>query len=838
VAALFYYLAGEPSNFAVTIRCYIQGNYDSGGENPGAAMNKPLIAVLFTCIVLRGCATGEGTSIGEPVMETRSPVPKEVVSDVEPTLAEASSDSDMYSFPSAPTPEVSINYVLKKPSTKILVSLINQEAERFYNLFYNFSDEWLETVIFHEVYSIDDFISVDIDLYYPDGLPEWEGFVTDSIMEWRGLWLNPLKESAYRFIDKGFQKYLVNNPPTTKHKADFSTSSFQATVYMIDDPDHLETTLLIVVRFVDYDFTSFYGVTVESSGDLVILPDILPKIPRTTSATVNVNTDHDLNRDGQKDILLEVQTYFAGGVSGTIELILWNDGDPVFLDSASLPSVTTSYGEAGESTYEIGDFNNDGWDEILVKYPRFYPFGCYWETEIMTSWIGTQKMEDWRGEAIPDTHDCDLAQVILADSLEDRIPWLEKFVASSEYEAGSTDLKAWVQLQLAISYAAQGNGVEAEVILASLYREEGDDPFLLAIHEAHEQAGPSPLAVCQALYQKAQEIGGEAGTFGSDIDRYLSPEVYPISWEPYPPRVCPYWDLLRSDLGFRLLPYDSDVDKVLSERDFPVIAQTNLNIDADADLELIAVLDVGQPLLAVIDSGDDGIRIYPIDYLFHTPVSIQSNTFDANEDGILDILIVADLGIVESLYNDSFCLPNSEDYYLLLVTIDGEHDYKSKSRVLACYPYSPFDLQTDGGMKEFVASMRDVESCDYCGTEYFQDTEEEILPKWISLEGFLEEPRNDAVAFNYYHELRNRVIDEQDRSPVREEIQALIDFLPSDEPAVVVLLPELIFYIGLSYELDGNEAKALDTYLDLIQEYPESPWSWLAWSRIEPSPLE
>lgn len=31
---------------------------------------------------------------------------------------------------------------------------------------------------------------------------------------------------------------------------------------------------------------------------------------------------------------------------------------------------------------------------------------------------------------------------------------------------------------------------------------------------------------------------------------------------------------------------------------------------------------------------------------------------------------------------------------------------------------------------------------------------------------------------------------------------------------------------------------AVPTYLDLIQRYPTSPWSWLAWARLEPVATE
>ncbi|HRQ39849.1 MAG TPA: hypothetical protein PLD25_18230 [Chloroflexota bacterium] len=40
--------------------------------------------------------------------------------------------------------------------------------------------------------------------------------------------------------------------------------------------------------------------------------------------------------------------------------------------------------------------------------------------------------------------------------------------------------------------------------------------------------------------------------------------------------------------------------------------------------------------------------------------------------------------------------------------------------------------------------------------------------------------------------------------------------------------------MGYYYELSGDEATAVSTYLTLIQQAPSSPWAWLAWARLEP----
>ncbi|MBK6325263.1 MAG: hypothetical protein IPF56_04865 [Chloroflexi bacterium] len=45
----------------------------------------------------------------------------------------------------------------------------------------------------------------------------------------------------------------------------------------------------------------------------------------------------------------------------------------------------------------------------------------------------------------------------------------------------------------------------------------------------------------------------------------------------------------------------------------------------------------------------------------------------------------------------------------------------------------------------------------------------------------------------------------------------------------------LLYLSGLTYELAGDNNQAVTTYLSLIRQAPNSPWSWLAWARLEPA---
>jgi hypothetical protein len=64
-------------------------------------------------------------------------------------------------------------------------------------------------------------------------------------------------------------------------------------------------------------------------------------------------------------------------------------------------------------------------------------------------------------------------------------------------------------------------------------------------------------------------------------------------------------------------------------------------------------------------------------------------------------------------------------------------------------------------------------------------------------------------------------------------IDTLMNALPPNDPLSDIIRPRLLFMRGYLYELNGDEANALETYLELIKLDPRSPWSWLAWIRLE-----
>ena len=53
------------------------------------------------------------------------------------------------------------------------------------------------------------------------------------------------------------------------------------------------------------------------------------------------------------------------------------------------------------------------------------------------------------------------------------------------------------------------------------------------------------------------------------------------------------------------------------------------------------------------------------------------------------------------------------------------------------------------------------------------------------------------------------------------------------DPAAQVVRARLLYLLGWSYDLEGDSGQAIQADVDLMRQFPASPWSWLAAARLE-----
>jgi hypothetical protein len=107
-----------------------------------------------------------------------------------------------------------------------------------------------------------------------------------------------------------------------------------------------------------------------------------------------------------------------------------------------------------------------------------------------------------------------------------------------------------------------------------------------------------------------------------------------------------------------------------------------------------------------------------------------------------------------------------------------------------------------------------------------------VFPEWKTLDNFL---ATDQSLYTYSQELQTAVLT-QPNPDIATKITDLLAYLPNDDPEAQPYIEHHTYLLGYHYELRGDAANAVTTYLTLIQQAPTSPWSWLAWARLEPAP--
>lgn len=65
--------------------------------------------------------------------------------------------------------------------------------------------------------------------------------------------------------------------------------------------------------------------------------------------------------------------------------------------------------------------------------------------------------------------------------------------------------------------------------------------------------------------------------------------------------------------------------------------------------------------------------------------------------------------------------------------------------------------------------------------------------------------------------------------------EQIIAYLATTQEEVYIARyrPRALYLLGFSYERLGQETNAITTYINLINQYPNSAWSQLAWTKLQ-----
>lgn len=542
----------------------------------------------------------------------------------------------------------------------------------------------------------------------------------------------------------------------------------------------------------------------DSPNNYVLISNKLPSyVGRYHSdGFTSVFTD-DLTGDGTNEIIIYNDTYMSGnGNDNSLNIYSWSENE-----LESFPYIGLAYYSLSEDepTFEVKDFDSDGLKEILVTRRQPGNFDCYLESTHAYIW----HEDDWKVSqlSVTDTPECNLWRSgFSSNTVDEDIELLEKALETLEPAlTADFDLIALARLRLALAYFVKGEFPEAQRILDSLSDLPEESKFTQLLREAYNDADKEPLQTCRNLIDVADQ------TLLTDIGNYIINYQAIQGWVeggygdlPNRSTICNIAKIAEQIIADTDFPASASPPDVLAQKGVHFDFATAVNLDADPELEWIGILEPQIGKTTTFDLGEEG-WVYDIDHLYTLTKNYEVSEQDVTGDGKEDVIALV---TEEDYCFDIEKLTLQQSTQLLFTEDESAKFYGSR------FPCDSVELLT----------LEDVGADDFSAYPFNSQ------PEWKTLENY---PQTDLSLYQYGQELQTAVLTQTDPA-ITTKITDLLNYLPGDDPEAQPYRQHLTYLLGYHYELSGAEEEAVTIYLDLIQQAPSSPWSWLAWARLEP----
>lgn len=760
--------------------------------SPSPTVQKTLTTALPTATVLSKLADTETPS---PTVQIAPTVPF-------PTLTTYS--------PSA--------YTLQRPDFQQLVSLISAvRAQAEQNMI---SDDWKGQILRQSTSSQDIFITADFQRYYADNMPNASQYVENMPEEWKDLYYLPSGSIEEILFNHSLIDYFNEKQIRFVDKEGKQFGAFTVKAYVLDTYQPASQTRWLLQ--IDVAETRFWLVLLEDqSGKYKMIPSGMGSFSLINSSETVLTTGIDINDDQKDDVVLLKSYYFAGGMTKNLFVYTGGAQGVSLLDSIHLPKPPVAFREVYESTYQIGDYNHDGLKDIQITSPEFELFDCQWEKRLIVQFKGSKRTDQAIDGDIPHKPECTLARMMKSQQPNEQIALLQLAKTNLKQDA-SSDLRSWIQLRLAMLDYAQGRDQLAVQELNEImeFPAQGKGGFQRAVQAAVQQAGSSPIRVCQILNTVSREDEVKDKTFDSDIDVDLAGfGTYPISFSPFPNIVCPYDEIINLRLKHQKLADGSSPEAAFASLGLQLSSLSLVNLDEDADPEWIGLLGVDAWKRMIVVDWVDGLWQITDQYRQYFSANaasdLQVKTQDLTGDGQPEVIISF---AYDPEYQDK-CSTGKNYHQLEIMDLKNTKNPELLSKTFDCVAQSPLKILSTQGLLDLLAEMKNVDPIG-----------ETTYPAWAKFQAGQYGESTDLL--NDVDEIEKMVLANTQPEQAQVKIKSILDSLPANDSAADILRERLIYLSGYSYELQGNNENALATYLSLIKLNPQSLWSGLAESRL------
>ena len=719
---------------------------------------------------------------------------------------EATIEAGLFRATTAPTPLPSfvpidanfINYQLHPPSAEAELIVLHQIARELLDQISQ-DDPFLSHLNY---YSLGQFIEADLATFFPDGFPEAINLLDDeSYIVPRPSWYMPTMAHAH-ILQDGFIQYLQQNQYQLKADETVETEILWFTATPVELDGDLLPEWVVKIDFRLWQTTALVLLKEISPGNYVRLPASFPVFSERFYAdgqtTVDVN--YDFTGDGISEIIIHNDTYLGGGGRSEIFWIFIWQTDRL----TRLQVIDLEYASYERPVYDFADHTGDGIADIRVVSPYNRNLGCKWDETDLYSWNGLTTQFVLETDDYPDIPVCNVYRGAWPFhgrlTVAERTVLLERAVEQFAVEpAPSADYLAFVYFHLAMLYTTEGRDDLARQTLDLLYQLPQDVHLVTLYTEVYESVNHSPLASCRQLLQRAPEM--MESEMADYISGFATLGIGGDETEPDARLVCPLVEVVRGRVATLSPLQTANPVTAMTELGYSLAFTQTTNLDSDPELEWIGILEPIAPSLVIFDQTPAGWAIHPTGlYPFDEVVQLTWLLRDVTDDGVDDLLVLLEIG--ETALADLW--PSYKVF--LFDTAVADYD-----------------------LVHSISSYEDEVRLAELPLDFFPPERSVTAAAWKQLEGFNTEATS---TYDYVRELVAAVLSPEHSDTLPEDLIALINYLPPDEPEAHYLILQLTYMLGYTYEQEGREEEAIATYLALIQQAPESPWSWLAWARI------
>ncbi len=809
-------------------------------------MKKRLIIILFAFFLIDACQQQEQGATTSEVLPSGTPTVTAVTLPP-PVITTATTNPTTVPLPThvatateiprlSPTPPLEYGHVplpeattfrLRSPDPNILLDIIM--TSRPYTL--------PGTRDIGMLIQSFDYVYADLTHYYPYGLPGSLRAIEITDKSFRSKWFeSPKLEAVWAITQASVVEYLNQHniqfePEVLQYREDIGLEFIPYPAQISSNPGEEWLLKTIYYHSKIQPVLTIIPVSIDSNGQYQLVPNVI-KPPQSGYADIDVTTD--ITGDHLSDIVVvEINPLRLMGESD-MAFLNPEDVDVYSWDGAQIKPVGHTYLSRGaddnDQAYRLGDYNADGLNELQLFVPRTADFGCNWMQVDTYHWQNEVLQKNQYHQDVPDTVLCTLALILKQESdltAPEKITVLEAALTDMDIEtAPSADYLALLYVHLAMLYSSQAQEDQAVAVLNQLYDLPEDGRLRQLFTQTYEASDGSLLAFCNELYGITRRIPwkgwGPPGPvwtgLGSDVDADISASVY-RSPAPLPARVCPLNLLIDQRLEMVTAVATASPITNLENLGIPIAQSLTVNMDADPEMEWVGLLALNDPQIIIFDSVAGVWQGHSVARL-ETNGDTDFETTDIDGDNLPELVVWHTIA-----EDEAFCWDVAIRMSISIIHRSG-NGFELVEHESDCYSDSPIALAHAGEDKEaFLHRL------------YFEHRlvpAPEVAPSrsWFRLEGF-EVSEYETIERYLQSYLEPAVWSQTDADTIVNEINALLDYLPQNNPEAELYAHRLTYLLGYHYELSGDEEAAVSTYLDLIQQIPDSIWAWLAWSRLE-----